>query len=216
MIDRFTWFKQSAYLWRGDGLTVYIDPWGVTTPDPADVVVITHAHFDHFDLDDIEKIKTPDTMFVAPPDVAKELSGNVTVVRPGDSLQAGGVKGRVVPAYNTVEERLESHPQANGWVGYVLTLGDHTYYHAGDTDHLPELSDIKADVTFLPVSGTPFTMDPAEAGGLARAIAPALAVPMHYGYVAQAGTLSNAERFVQEAAPVKVEILKAQQPFDFE
>jgi L-ascorbate metabolism protein UlaG (beta-lactamase superfamily) len=216
MIDRFTWFKQSAYLYRGDGLTLYIDPWGVTTPDPADVIVITHAHFDHFEPEDIEKIRKPDTKFFAPHDVAKELSGDVTAVRDGDTFEANGIRGTVVPAYNIVEARLDSHPKANGWVGYVLKVADATYYHAGDTDHLPELSAIRASVAFLPVSGDPYTMSPAEAGALARDIGPELAVPMHYGFVEQAGTESNAERFVKEAEPIKVEILKPENPFDFE
>jgi L-ascorbate metabolism protein UlaG (beta-lactamase superfamily) len=216
MLERFTWFKQSAYLYRGDGLTLYIDPWGVTTPDPADVVVITHAHFDHFEPEDIEKIRKPDTKFVAPRDVARELAGDVTTVAAGDSFDLGGLRGQVVPAYNIVEGRLDSHPKANGWVGYVLTIGDATYYHAGDTDHLPELSKIRARVAFLPVSDTPFTMSPAEAGVLARDIGPEVAVPMHYGFVEEAGTPSNAERFAEEAAPVNVEILKPQNPFEFE
>jgi L-ascorbate metabolism protein UlaG (beta-lactamase superfamily) len=216
MLERFTWFKQSAYLYRGDGLILYIDPWGVTIPDPADVVIITHAHFDHFEPEDIEKIRKANTKFVAPRDVANELSGNVTAVSAGDSFDVGGIRGEVVPAYNIVEERLDSHPKTNGWVGYVLSLGDGTYYHAGDTDHLPELSQIRAAVAFLPVSGTPYTMSPAEAGVLARDISPQVAVPMHYGYVEKAGTPSSAERFAEEAAPVRVEILKPQNPFDFE
>jgi L-ascorbate metabolism protein UlaG (beta-lactamase superfamily) len=216
MIDRFTWFKQSAYLWRGDGMNVYIDPWGVTAVDPADVIFITHAHFDHYSPDDIERIRKQETKFVAPPDVANELSGDVTAVRPGDSFDVGGVHGEAVPAYNIVEGRLDSHPKANGWVGYVLSLGDAVYYHAGDTDHLPELSQVRAQVAFLPVAGGSFTMDPAEAAGLAREISPELAVPMHYGFVAKCGTLSNAERFAKEAAPVKVEILKPENPLDFQ
>jgi L-ascorbate metabolism protein UlaG (beta-lactamase superfamily) len=153
MLERFTWFKQSAYLWRGDGLTVYIDPWGVTTNDPADVIFLTHAHYDHYSPDDIGKIRQGGTKLVAPHDVARELSGDVTPVAPGDALEVAGVRAQVVPAYNIVEHRLESHPKANGWVGYILTLGEETYYHAGDTDHLPELSDVRADVAFLPIGG---------------------------------------------------------------
>jgi L-ascorbate metabolism protein UlaG (beta-lactamase superfamily) len=95
-------------------------------------------------------------------------------------------------------------------------VGGATYYHAGDTDHLPELSAIRASVAFLPVSGDPYTMSPAEAGVLARDIGPELAVPMHYGFVEQAGTESNAERFAKEAEPIKVEILKPENPFEFE
>ena len=212
MIDRFTWFKQSAYLWRGDGLSVYIDPWGVTTDDPADVVFITHAHFDHFSLEDIEKIRKPETKLVAPHDVARELSGDVTPVRPGDSVDVGGVKAQAVPAYNIVEGREQAHPKQNGWVGYVLTLGDHAYYHAGDTDHVPELDDVHADVAFLPVGGDPYLCSPPEAAGLARRIAPQIAVPMHYGFVV--GTEADGPRFARDAHPVRVEIMTPVHPFE--
>ena len=213
MLDRFTWFRQSSYLWRGDDLNVYIDPWGLNTDDPADAIFITHAHFDHFVLEEIERVRKAGTRIVAPHDVAAELSGEVTPVRPGDSLEVAGIKVQAVPAYNVVEDRLENHPKSNQWVGYVLTLGSSTYYHAGDTDHAPELDRVRADVAFLPIGGT-FTMDVDEAAGLAKVISPQVAVPMHYGFVV--GTPSDADRFANEAAPVKVQILQPQNPFEAE
>lgn len=210
MLEGFTWFKQSAYLWKQPGLTVYIDPWEVTTSDPADLIVLTHAHFDHFSPDDIAKVRTPKTVVVAPRDVALELPGEVTAVEPGQTLEAAGVHLETVPAYNIVEERLEAHPRANNWVGYILTLGGHVYYHAGDTDHVPELDRIRTDVAFLPIGGT-YTMGPSEAGGLARTIAPRLAVPMHYGFVV--GSQSDVEEFRREAGDVEVRTLEPVHPF---
>ena len=144
MLDRFTWYRQSAYLWRGDGINVYIDPWGVTGDPPADVVFITHAHFDHYNPEDLPKVVRGGTKIYAPLDVAQELSGDVTPVAPGDSFDVDGIKVQCVPAYNVVESRLEAHPRSKNWVGYVLTLGGTTYYHAGDTDHVPELDDVQA------------------------------------------------------------------------
>ncbi|HEX2090638.1 MAG TPA: MBL fold metallo-hydrolase [Actinomycetota bacterium] len=214
MLDRITWFKQSAYLWRGDGIAVYIDPWGVTTPDAADVIFITHAHFDHFDRDEIEKIRKNDTKIVAPRDVADELSGHVTAVRPGDSDEVGGVKFSAVPAYNILEGRT-GHPKAKNWVGYMLTLGGNTYYHAGDTDHVPELDDVRADVAFLPIGAAGFTMDASEAAALAKTITPEVAVPMHYGFVEGCADWRGAEQFAKEADPIKVELLKPENPFEF-
>jgi L-ascorbate metabolism protein UlaG (beta-lactamase superfamily) len=211
MLERFTWFKQSAYLWRGDGVNVYIDPWGVTQVEPADAIFITHAHFDHFQTEEIERLRKDGTKIVAPRDVARELSGDVTAVRPGDSLEVAGISVQAVPAYNILEERLENHPKANEWVGYVLTLGSNIYYHAGDTDHVPELNAVRADVAFLPIGGT-YTMDPGEAAGLAKAISPRIAVPMHYGFVV--GSPSDAERFAKEADPIKVETLTPENPFE--
>jgi L-ascorbate metabolism protein UlaG (beta-lactamase superfamily) len=212
MLERITWFRQSALRWAADGLTVYVDPWGVSENDaPADVIFITHAHADHFQPDEIAKVSSGSTKLVAPHDVARELSGDVIAVAPGESHEVGGIRFTTVPAYNTAEERLENHPKANRWVGYVLELGGSSYYHAGDTDHAPELDEVRADVAFLPIGGT-YTMEASEAAGLARTIAPQVAVPMHYGFVV--GSPSDAERFRDEAAPVRVEILTPVQPFE--
>src|SRR6266567_1816699 len=129
MLDRFTWFRQSAFRYDGDGFTIYIDPWGVTDPRPADAIFITHAHSDHFSTEDLEKVRTDGTKIFAPQDVANELSGDVVPVQPGDSVQVGSITGHAVHAYNTAEERLEMHPKSNKWVGYVLSLGGTDHYH---------------------------------------------------------------------------------------
>jgi len=212
MLERFTWFRQSAMRFAGDGLTLYIDPWG-TGDDaaPADLILITHAHSDHLQPDEIERLRTPTTKIVAPADVAKELSGDVTPVAPGESHEIAGVRFTTVPAYNIREERLEMHPKSNKWVGYVLELAGSTYYHAGDTDHAPELDDVRTDVAMLPIGGT-YTMDANEAGGLAKSIAPTIAVPMHYGFVV--GSPSDADLLAKAADPVRVETLTPTNPFE--
>jgi L-ascorbate metabolism protein UlaG (beta-lactamase superfamily) len=213
MLEQFTWFRQSAYRWKGSGITIYIDPWGVSkgTDEPGDVIFITHAHFDHFQPDEIEKVRKPSTKLVAPRDVAKELGGDVKAVRPGESFEVAGIKVETVPAYNTHPEKLQNHPKQNQWVGYILKLGDHRYYHAGDTDDAPELHGIKTDVAFVPIGGT-YTMESSEAAGLVKKFRPQLAVPMHYGFVV--GTPSDAERFAKEAAPIKVQTLKPVNAFE--
>jgi L-ascorbate metabolism protein UlaG (beta-lactamase superfamily) len=211
MLELFTWFRQSAMRFAGEGLTVYIDPWGTAAEREADVIFITHAHADHFQPQEIERLSKDGTEIVAPSDVAKELSGEVTPVAPGDSIEVSGIKVQAVPAYNVHPDRLEYHPKANRWVGYILELQGTTYYHAGDTDHAPELDDVSADVAFLPIGGT-YTMEPGEAAGLAKSIAPRLAVPMHYGFVV--GSPKDAETFRREAQPVKVEVLTPENRFE--
>jgi L-ascorbate metabolism protein UlaG (beta-lactamase superfamily) len=212
VLERFTWFRQSAMRYQADGLTVYIDPWGTTEAEPpADLILITHAHSDHLQPDEIAWLRTADTKVLAPADVAKEISGDVTPVAPGESHEAAGVRIETVPAYNIAEERLEMHPKANGWVGYVLELGGSMYYHAGDTDAVPELESLTTDAAMVPIGGT-YTMDPEEAGGLVRAMSPRLAVPMHYGFVV--GSPGDADRFRAAAAPVAVETLTPTNPFE--
>lgn len=214
MLDRFTWFRQSAFRWTDGDRVVYIDPWG-TEEDarPADLILITHAHMDHFRPDEIARLRRGGTAVLAPRDVAVEIGGDVIPVAPGERHDVGGFHLETLPAYNTREEALDFHPRANKWVGYLLGLGDYTYYHAGDTDHLPELDSVKTDVAFLPIGGY-YTMNAEEAAGLAKAIAPKLAVPIHFGFVV--GPPSAGERFRAAAAPVPVEIMSPVQPFETE
>ncbi len=209
MLENFTWYQQSGYRWKDDRLVLYIDPWNVNGDlPPADLVLITHAHGDHYSKDDLAKVRASKTVFVAPADVAKELSGNVKSVRPNESLEAAGVKIQTVPAYNSDPARQQAHPKANNWVGYILQLGGRTYYHAGDTDHLPELERIRTDVAFLPIGGGGFVMTVDEAAGLAKAMKPKLAVPMHYGFYPGVGVAGDGERFKKAAAGVEVQVLK--------
>jgi L-ascorbate metabolism protein UlaG (beta-lactamase superfamily) len=212
MLERLTWFRQAAIRYVGDDLTLYIDPWGTAPEDPkADLILITHAHFDHLQPREIERLSQPGTRFVAPRDVAKELSGDVTAVGPGESHEVAGVRFETVPAYNVVEERLDMHPKANGWVGYVLELEGRRYYHGGDTDALPELGTLRTDVAMVPIGGT-YTMDYREAAGLVKAMEPKVAVPIHFGFVVCSP--SHGALFAREAAPVPVEVLEPVNPFE--
>jgi L-ascorbate metabolism protein UlaG (beta-lactamase superfamily) len=212
MLDKVTWYKQSGILWRGTPV-VYVDPWDVPEGEPtADVILITHAHFDHFSEADISKLSKTGTIVVAPEDVAAQLSsGDVRAVKPGARLDAGGVAVEAVPAYNARAERKDFHPRDNNWVGYVLDLAGTRAYLAGDTDHIPEMADIDAEVAFVPIGGT-YTMDADEAAAAVKDIAPKTAVPYHFGFVV--GSKADAERFVKAIAPVEGRILKPRHPFE--
>ena len=213
MLEKFTWYKQSAYKWKGEGVTVYIDPWGLTDKEePADVVFITHEHADHFEPEDIAKIRKGTTQFVAPRDVAETLGGNVKAIRPGESLDVAGIKFETVPAYNTAPQRLQAHPKSNNWVGYILNLDGHRYWFSGDGDPNPDIEKIKTDVALICVGGDPYVMNAIEAAGVVKKIKPQLAVPNHYGFVV--GVASDGETFAKEAAPVKVQIMKPVNAFE--
>jgi L-ascorbate metabolism protein UlaG (beta-lactamase superfamily) len=213
MLEKFTWYKQSAYKWKGEGVTVYIDPWGLRDKEePADVIFITHAHGDHFEPADIEKIRKSSTQFVAPRDVAEKLKGKVKAIKPGESSDVAGITFQTVPAYSTVEHRLQTHPKSNNWVGYILSLDGHRYWFSGDGDPNPDIEQVKTDVALICIGGDPYVMTASEAAGVVKKIKPQLAVPNHYGYVV--GVPSDADKFAKEAAPIKVEILKPVNAFE--
>jgi L-ascorbate metabolism protein UlaG (beta-lactamase superfamily) len=215
VLEHLTWFRQSAFRWSDGDRTVYIDPWGTPADaPPGDMILITHAHDDHFRPDEIARLRHDGTKLVAPHDVARELDGDVTAVAPGESHEVGGLRFTTVPAYNIVPHRLQAHPREKGWVGYVLELPGATHYHAGDTDHLPELESVRTDVAFMPIGDGPYTMGAHEAAALAKAMGPRLAVPVHFGFVV--GSPHDGDRFRDLAAPVRVEIMTPQNPFEME
>ena len=142
----------------------------------------------------LQNLTKADTLLVATPDVTSKLSGkvqggNLRLVKPGDSFNVKDIKISAVPAYN-IDKSF--HPKSEEWVGYVFTINNITFYHAGDTDLIPEMSNITADVVFLPVSGT-YVMAAEDAALAAKKIMPKVAIPMHYGKII--GTKSDAERF---------------------
>lgn len=198
-LDPVHWLGHASF--RIDDLhgRIYIDPWKLgSDPPSADLILISHAHDDHFSPDDIRRVRTPSTLICCTADVAKALNGNVTIVRPGQSITVGPWPLEIVAAYN-VGKRY--HPQANGWVGYVVTLGDgRRLLHTGDTDALPHHDSVAVDIACLPCGGT-YTMNADEAGALATRMRPATLVPMHWGDIV--GGRKDAER-VKKIYPATV------------
>jgi L-ascorbate metabolism protein UlaG (beta-lactamase superfamily) len=185
---------------KGDHI-VYIDPWKLNaSPEKADVILVTHNHYDHYSPDDIGKISKPDTVVVMPQSAADKFAGKATVVKPGDKINVAGVAVEVVPAYNT---NKPNHPKSAGNVGYIITMNGKRIYHAGDTDLIPEMATLRADIALLPVSGK-YVMNAAEAAEAAKAIKPEIAIPMHWGDPSVVGTLTDADEFKRLATvPLK-------------
>jgi L-ascorbate metabolism protein UlaG (beta-lactamase superfamily) len=202
MAENISWLGHDSFRLKGEKV-VYIDPWKLAADaEKADVVLVTHEHRDHFSKDDIAKISKADTVVVAPSSVALQLVGAI-VATPGDKLTVSGITVEIVPAYNT---NKQFHPKAAGHVGYIVTLNSKRIYHAGDTDLIPEMAKIKADVALLPVSGK-YVMIAAEAAEAANTIKPGLAIPMHWGDPTVVGTHADAEEF-KRLCLVPVEILE--------
>lgn len=172
-----TWYRQSSVRIQRGGLDVFVDPWGVTHETEADYILLTHPHYDNFSEADIARIRGPTTMVVAPASMKKQLLEPDHLLRPGDLLQLEGIDVLAVPAYN---REKKFHPPESGWLGYVFTLGGVTYYHAGHTDLLESMHQIRCDVAFLACDGH-YTMSPEDAARAAEVCGAEVAVPIHWG-----------------------------------
>lgn len=191
ILDGVTWFRQSSVRIRRGGLEVHVDPWGVTGDGEADYVLLTHPHYDNFSEADIAGIRGDQTMVVAPASMKKQLLEPDHLLRPGDLLQLEGIDVLAVPAYN---REKKFHPPERGWLGYVFTVGGVTYYHAGHTDFLDSMNQLRCDVAFLPCDGH-YTMSPEEAARAAGACGAEVAVPIHWGDAV--GSREDAERLAR-------------------
>lgn len=203
MAESLHWLGHDAFRLDTPAGAIYFDPFEISDGPQAALILISHDHYDHCSPEDIAKIQGPDTVIVTEADSAKKLSGDVRVVKPGDSLKVGDVEVRAVPSYNTDKN---FHPRANSWLGFVLDVGEVSVYHAGDSDHIPEMAELDVDIALLPVSGT-YVMTASQAVGAARAINPRLVIPMHYGAIV--GSEDDAVKFAKSLeGVVPVRILK--------
>ncbi|EWM54732.1 MBL fold metallo-hydrolase [Ruminococcus flavefaciens] len=176
-----------------EGKVIYSDPYNISSAaHDADIILITHSHFDHYSLDDIRKVMKSDTVIVCPTSVnePKELDLSVKQVTAGEKFEVLGVRFEAVPAYNIGKP---FHPKSNGWLGYIIDSSAHgRIYIAGDTDITPDNKQVKCDIALIPAGGT-FTTDAVQAAELANAIRPKYAIPIHYGTVA--GSPDDGEKF---------------------
>jgi len=206
MVSNIHWLGHDSFRLEADGLVIYIDPWKIEGGPKADLILITHDHADHCSPSDVAKVLKGDSVIVTVGAASSKLSGSKEIIRPGDNVTVKGVPISAVPAYNVNKFRspgVPFHPREAGYVGFVVTLGGVRIYHAGDTDHIPEMGAVRADIALLPVSGI-YVMTAEEAVEAAAEIKPQIAIPMHVGR--GIGSLADAERF-KDKASVQVQIL---------
>ena len=181
-----------------DNKIIYIDPFKIDKDyNDADIVFITHDHFDHYSEEDIDKVINENTTIIIPEELLTKIlrkginKNAVITVESNKEYMVQGIKFETIPAYNT---NKTFHPKENDWVGYIITLDGIRYYIAGDTDITEENRKVKCDVAFVPVGGT-YTMNYSEAAELVNIIKPKIAVPIHYGRVV--GTKQDATNFIK-------------------
>ncbi len=174
---------------------IYIDPYHIkeATHD-AEIVFITHPHYDHLSIEDLKKIKNDDTIVIAPNDCEPKLSEifsdeNIYIVEPSNKYRLAGVRFETVPMYNIGKD---FHPKQNDWVGYILNIDDTLYYVVGDSDMTEEMISAHCDVLFIPIGGT-YTMNVEEAVYATKLMEPTVVVPTHYGTIV--GSIEDGIKF---------------------
>ncbi len=208
---RVHWLGHDSFVLQGTK-TVILDPFQAKGDYKADLVLISHEHFDHMSVDDIARLSTPATKIIAAKQCEsglKQLTQEKTFVTPGSKVERLGVSVEAVPAYNVNKFRAPDqpfHPKQDGKVGYIVNLDGVRFYHAGDTDAIPEIRQVDVDVALLPVSGT-YVMTAEEAAEAAKEMRVKVAVPMHWGKIV--GSRADAEKFKKLIGSYcKVEILE--------
>ena len=192
-----------------DNKKIYIDPYSIEDNfNDADIIFITHDHYDHFSEEDINKVRKENTIIVLPNSAyekAKDINfnkSNIIKVEPNNKYKVENINFETIPAYNT---NKKFHPKENRWVGYILDIDNKKYYIAGDTDITEENKKVVCDVALVPVGGT-YTMTCKEAADLVNEIKPKLAIPIHYGKIV--GTKQDAKEFQNNLDQnIKCEIL---------
>jgi L-ascorbate metabolism protein UlaG (beta-lactamase superfamily) len=202
MSVEITWLGHASFRLAAEGRVVYVDPWKLNdSPHDADLVFVSHSHYDHCSPDDVRAVAKDDTTILAPADAAASLCP-ARAVAPGETIQLGELTVETVPAYNVGKK---FHPKRQNWCGAVFTLGGVRIYYAGDTDRIDEMDDLKnVDVALLPVGGT-YTLNADEAAEVCKAMSPRRAIPYHWGDIV--GSRADAQAFA-DAAGVEVSILQ--------
>ncbi len=175
-LDGVSWFRHSSIRIRRRGVEIHVDPWGVAEKGDADYVLLTHPHYDNFSEEDIARVRGPETVVVAPSTMRKQLGDVDHLLKPGDLIQLNTIDILAVPAHN-LEGKF--HSADSGWLGYVFTLDNVTYYHTGHTDPVESMSGIRCDVAFIPCCSD-YTMGPEEAAKVAEVCGASVLVPLHW------------------------------------
>lgn len=217
VLDSVKWFGHASFLFtdKASGNRIYyVDPQefgkAAASYEKADIIFITHAHFDHCDSDAVKKIVKAGTVIVVPSGCREKLNLSAEFVDavPNREYDVKGFRFRTVPAYNTKPDRLQFHPRSNRWVGYIFTINNQTVYHAGDTDFIDEMKSLgKISIAMLPIGGT-YTMDVDEAIEAANAIKADVTVPMHYRRLIGNDYPAAEEKFKSEVKNSKVVVLE--------
>lgn len=186
---------------------IYFDPYKIeNNKHDADIIFITHNHYDHMDTESIEKIKNNNTIIIAPKSMEKVIKNiefkDYIFLNPSDEINIYNFNVKTIASYNI---NKTFHPRKNNWLGYIVTYNNISYYIAGDTDKTEENEKVKCDIAFIPIGGH-FTMDVSEAEELIRIINPKIVIPIHYGSII--GTPEDGQKLISALEDTNIEVIE--------
>lgn len=209
---KIRWHGHDTFSIAGQNKIIVTDPYKLSKNIDADLILISHNHFDHLSNEDVKKVVSSKSVIVAAMECMDMLKGisckDVIGLSPGDEKIVDGIKIKAVPAYNTTKINPETkkpfHPKEDKKVGFLVTVQGTTIYHTGDSDLVPEMTNLRPDVLLIPVSGT-YVMTAEEASKAVGEIKPKIVVPMHYGTIV--GSKEDAEELKKKVKSCTVEII---------
>lgn len=195
------WLGHSGFKIKKE-FVVYIDPFQINSNEKADMILISHSHYDHCSIEDLKKIVKSTTIILGPPDILSNIRQlndlRFEIFEPGKEFNFENINVKAVFAYNI---NKQFHPKDERWMGFVVDVNGIKIYHTGDSDFIPEMKNIKCDVALIPISGK-FVMDVNEAVNAVLTIKPELVIPMHYGSII--GDKNQALEFVTKCKENKI------------
>ena len=208
---KIRWYGHDTFTLEKE-ITICIDPYKLSKTIQADLVLISHNHFDHFSLEDLKKISSRNTTIIAANECMSQIS-NISFkekigIAPGEEKTINNVTVKAIPAYNinkiNPDTKKPFHPKDDKKIGFIITIQGTSIYHTGDSDLIPEMTDLNPDILLIPVSGT-YVMTAKEAADAIEKIKPKIAIPMHYGTIV--GSENDAKEFKDMVKSCKVQIL---------
>lgn len=190
MIENLKWLGHGSFLIQGPPF-IFINPWRVVrTPFHADVILISHHHYDHCSVADVEKLRGPETVVIGNDKVA-ELVPNTKVLRPWQSMAFERVSVKAIPAYSPEGGQ---HPEADGGLGFVISMNLYDIYYAGDTKQIPAMEKIRPDIAILPIDNND-TLSMKEAVKVIELLKPRWVIPSNWGTLSKSPDLLEVNEF---------------------
>jgi L-ascorbate metabolism protein UlaG (beta-lactamase superfamily) len=206
-----TWTGHAGFKILYGNKKMYIDPYKLTKKYEnifdADIVLITHNHFDHLSIEDLKNIINERTVIVSAQECLSQLKPlkvkESIGIDPRNNVRVDDLAVEAVPAYNV---NKEFHPKNDKKIGFIIEFGNDRIYHTGDSDLIPEMKDTNPTIVLIPVSGT-YVMTAEEASkAVNEIINPKIAIPMHYGTIV--GNKEDAVRFSELVTVCETKILE--------